>query len=77
MAKDTKTNTGSTTGASSAESAVLTDGLEVDYNNTQPYKLGLIYKKLGDMLMNPKTDIQELVNFTKKLGCKVSVSLGE
>ena len=28
MAKDTKTNTGSTTGASSAESAVLTDGLK-------------------------------------------------
>lgn len=27
MAQDTQTNTGSTTGASSAESAVLTDGL--------------------------------------------------
>ena len=77
MAKDTKTNTGSTTGASSAESAVLTDGLDVDYKKTQPYKLGLIYKELGDMLMNPKTDIQDLVNFSRGLGCKVSVSLGE
>ena len=77
MAQDTQTEIESTIGASSAESAVLTDGLDVDYKNTQPYKLGLIYKELGEMLMNPKTDIQELVRFSRGLGCKVSISLGE
>ena len=33
MTQDTQTNIESTTGASSAESAVLTDGLGVDFDN--------------------------------------------
>ena len=57
--------------------SALNDCLGVDYKNTQPYKLGLIYKELGEMLMNPKTDIQELVSFSRGLGCKVSISLGD
>ena len=62
---------------SSLGGSALNDGLGVDYKNTQPYKLGLIYKELGEMLMNPKTDIQELVSFSRGLGCKVSISLGD
>jgi hypothetical protein len=50
-------------------------GDEMNYENTQPYKLGLLYKQLADMLMNPDTDMHDLAEFGAKMGCKFSIEV--
>jgi hypothetical protein len=50
-------------------------GNDMDYEDTQPYKLGLIYQQLADMLMNPNTDMRHLAEFGAKMGCKFSIEV--
>ena len=43
--------------------------------DTQPYKLGLIYKQLADLLLNPTTTMRDLAEFGAKMGCKFSIEV--
>ncbi len=45
------------------------------FENTQPYKLGAIYRQLGDLLMNPKTDMRELAEFAAKIGFRIGIDI--
>ena len=54
---------------------VVTTSDEMVYEDTHPYKLGLIYKQLADMLMNPATDMRDLAEFGAKMGCKFSIEV--
>lgn len=45
------------------------------FEDTQPYKLGLIYRQLADLLMNPKTDMRDLAEFGAKMGFKVGIEI--
>jgi len=45
----------------------------MNYEDSQPYKLGLIYKQVADMLMNPTTDMHDLAEFGARMRCKVSI----
>lgn len=45
------------------------------YEETQPYKLGLLYKQLGEMLMDERTDMRDLAATAAYLGCRVTVEL--
>ncbi len=45
------------------------------FEDTQPYKLGLIYRQMADLLMNPKTDIRDLVEFSRKHGFKLNIEI--
>lgn len=47
----------------------------MEYKETQPYKLGLIYKRLGELLMNPKTDMRDLAEFGEKIGVKFKLEV--
>lgn len=48
----------------------------MDYTKTQPYKLGKLYKELGERLMDPRTDLRDLVGIADYLGCNITISLG-
>lgn len=39
-----------------------------DYTRTRPYRLGKLYKELGEMLMDPKTDMRDIAAFGVKHG---------
>lgn len=43
------------------------------FEDTQIYKLGEIYKEIGETLMDPKTDIKDLVTLGRKYGFDVTV----
>ncbi|MDA8128726.1 MAG: hypothetical protein M0Z73_08545 [Betaproteobacteria bacterium] len=45
------------------------------FEDTQPYKLGLIYRQLADLLMDPKTDMRDLTEFGAKMGFKVAIEI--
>jgi hypothetical protein len=47
----------------------------MNYEDTQPYKLGMIYKQLADLLLNPTTDMHDLAEFGTKMGCKFSIEV--
>jgi hypothetical protein len=47
----------------------------MNYEDTQPYKLGLIYKQIADLLMNPTTDMHDLAEFGARMGCKFSIEV--
>ena len=47
----------------------------MNYENTQPYKLGLIYQHLADLLLNPNTEMNDLAKFGAKMGCKFSIEV--
>jgi hypothetical protein len=49
--------------------------MKTDYTKTQPYRLGKLYKELGEMLMDPRTDIRDLTAAAEYLGCNISISL--
>lgn len=51
--------------------------MSMDYTKTQPYRLGKMYKELGEMLMDERTDMRDLVAVAHTLGVNISVSLGE
>lgn len=46
-----------------------------DYKRTQPYLLGLRYRKLAETLMDPKTDIRDLCDIAGELGCRIALEL--
>jgi hypothetical protein len=48
---------------------------KIDYTQTQPYRLGKLYKELGEMLMDPRTDIRDLTAAAEYLGCNITISL--
>ncbi len=45
------------------------------YEESQPYKLGLVYKQLGEMLMNERTDLRDLAAAAAYLGTRLTVEL--
>lgn len=49
--------------------------MAIDYTKTQPYRLGKLYKELGEMLMNPRTDMRDLTAAAEYLGCKIGITL--
>ena len=48
---------------------------DTDYMQSQPYKLGLLYKELGERLMDERTDIRDLIAICSKLGLEVGVAV--
>ena len=50
--------------------------MSINYTKTQPYRLGKMYKELGEMLMDERTDMRDLVAVAHALGVDISVSLG-
>ena len=46
-----------------------------DYKTTQPYQLGLIYAELGAALMDPNTDLRDLVALSGRLGMRIELSV--
>ncbi|WP_353327592.1 hypothetical protein [Chitiniphilus shinanonensis] len=49
--------------------------MNCDYTQTQPYRLGKLYKELGEMLMDPRTDLSVLAVVAHHLGCNITISL--
>lgn len=49
----------------------------MDYTRTQPYRLGKLYKELGERLMDPMTDLRDLVALAENLGCKIGITFAE
>lgn len=47
------------------------------YKNTQVYRLGEMYKELGEMLMGERTDLRDMVAMTHALGLNLTISFGE
>lgn len=47
----------------------------MNYTESQPYKLGLLYKTLGELFMNPKTDLGALTVVCQELGFKLTLEL--
>lgn len=47
----------------------------MDYEDSQPYKLGLIYRRLADLLMDPTTTFAEIGKFEADMGCNLILSL--
>lgn len=49
--------------------------LTIDYINTQPYRLGRLYKELGELLMNPATTMQQLTDAATFFNCNINFAL--
>jgi hypothetical protein len=45
------------------------------WKNSQPYRLGSFYKELGELLMDPTTDLLELMEYTKRTGIQFVMSV--
>ena len=46
-----------------------------DYSKSELHKTGEMFKEFGERLMDPRTDLRDLVAVADALGCEVRVSL--
>lgn len=44
------------------------------FQKTQVYRLGSMYKELGEMLMDERTDLRDLAIVAHELGLNISIS---
>lgn len=49
--------------------------MRTDYENSSPYRLGQMYKAMGELLMDPKTTVLELQQTADHYGVKLQFSL--
>ena len=47
----------------------------MNYEDTQPYRLGRLYKQLGEALMSPKTDMRDLAEIGTRLGIRFKIEV--
>lgn len=45
------------------------------YIGSQPYRLGLVYKQIGETLMNPDTTVTDLARLANRFGLDISMEL--
>lgn len=48
---------------------------ELEYEQTQPYRLGMLYKKLGEMLMDPHTTMRDIAEFGHNVGFQIGIEI--
>lgn len=51
------------------------DAINIDYKETQVYKLGLVYQQLGLLLMDPQTGIEKLLGFCNQIGFQLKIEI--
>ncbi len=45
------------------------------YEQSAPYQLGLMYRTMGELLMNPETTVRELQNAASDFGVRLQFAI--